>query len=295
MEHTDQGRKTKILNDIQNISSHLTAYLLHLRPPNPPAKSVDRLPCSLTPLYGADGGDDATVVTSNTTRSDTSWSLISSRATCATSQCHSAAASRPPLPHTNYYDVLGYSTDKDDDSYNASSICVNSGASDNFGNVTTPGTNRHMVPTGVTMASATSDCKTSVGKDAFALPLPPLSLDFHVFKRDEVQRPLLSVGKVCDAGCSVLFTGGHCYFFKDRRLLLKGACDFSTGLYLLPRVPCTPKLTYGLNLSRPYHTRAHDAYTIPKLMSYLHGCAGYPVTSTWIQAILHGMARPHYL
>jgi hypothetical protein len=187
----------------------------------------------------------------------------------------------------NYYDVLS-NTEADDDEFTSSSIAVDSGASDNFGDVTTSGTHRQGTPHGITMAAATGDCKTSIGTDKFDLPLPKDSLDYHVFARGDVQRPLLSVGKVCDAGCHVIFSAGHCYFIKDKQLLLRGARDRRTGLYLLPQFPRTPKVTYGLNFSHPYRQRAHDGYTIPKLMSYLHGCAGYPTTSTWIQAINRG-------
>ena len=135
------------------------------------------------------------------------------------------------------------------------------------------------------MASATGDCKTSIAADSFAPPLPAPSLDFHVFKQGEVQRPLLLVGEVCNSGCGVLFTQGHCHFFKDQGLLLWGARNPRTGLHSLPRRPCTPKITFGYNLSQPYCSRAHDACTIPKLMSYPHGCAGCPTTSSWIEAI----------
>ena len=181
-------------------------------------------------------------------------------------------------------------SDEDDEPpvFDSTSIAVDSGASDNFGDITTHGTARRPTENRIVMAGATGDCKTSIARDTFDLPLPAESLDFHVFEQGDVQRPLLSVGKVCDAGCSVFFTQGHCYFLKDRRVLLKGGRDPRTGLYLLPRFPRTPKVQYGFNLSQPYHHRAYDGYTIPKLMSYLHGCAGFPTTSTWIKAIRHG-------
>jgi hypothetical protein len=224
--------------------------------------------------------DDATVITSNTSWSRTTDSSCSSSRSSDTIPCLRTE-------FTNYYDVL--MDDDDEDTYDSSSIAVDSGASANFGDVTTTGTSRKLTDHGtVTMAAATGDCRTSIGHDSFDLPLPPESLEYHVFKKGDVQRPLLSVGKVCDAGCSVLFTDGHVYFFKDRRVLLKGARCPYTGLYLLPRRPRTPKITYGYNLSQPYHTRAHDAYTVPKLLRYLHGCAGFPVTSTWIQAVRRG-------
>ena len=180
---------------------------------------------------------------------------------------------------SNYYDVLQSPTDD-------TCIAVDSGASDNFGNEDTHGTGRHLSPTGgVVMAAATGDCKTSIGTDSFALPLPKSALDYHVFKNGELQRPLLSVGKACDSGCSVHFDAGKCYFLKDQQLLLTGYRDRRTGLYLLPP---TPPVAQALTLTAPYRRRSTDTYTLPSLLRYLHGCAGFPVVSTWIQAIQRG-------
>lgn len=298
-----------------------------------------------------DVDDDATVITSNTTRSKGSDSIstlsdslsdsISSTEVLARTrkstvsnawtlvqpirgtpkpenavlgfsrEAHRAAIppSNPRAPpttswtratHANYYDALTTS-DEDSDAdeeavYDSTSIVVDSGASDHFGTIHTPGTNPRPTMQPVTMVAATGDRNTSIGLDTFNLPLPPESLDFHVFKPGDLQRDLLSVGKACDSGLQVLFTAGHCYFFKDRELLLQGARHPTLGLYLLPRqVRKTPNPKHlqfralGFSgLSIPYHQRPHDGFTIPKMLSYLHACAGYPVTSTWIQAIRRG-------
>ena len=132
-----------------------------------------------------------------------------------------------PVRAPNYYQPLLQSI-------NDKSIAIDSGASDGFGDTDTPGT--HRVPTqyGVTMASATGDSKTSIATDVFDLPLPAAALPYHVFKKGDVQRPLLSVGKVCDAGCDVTFHQTHCDINKDGERLLKGYRDPRTGLYLLP-------------------------------------------------------------
>ena len=171
--------------------------------------------------------DDATVLTSNV-----SWS--SSGDSLSSLSTKSQAEPRRVDHHAltgNYYEALADNEDDTDATYDNTNIAVDSGASDHFGDVTTKGTNRRPAIAPVTMASATGDCRTSIATDTFDLPLPTESLDFHVFNRGDVQRPLLSVGKICDNGCSVLFTAGHCYFLKDRRLLLEGNRDPHTGLY----------------------------------------------------------------
>ena len=126
---------------------------------------------------------------------------------------------------SNYYAPLTF-TD--------SSIAVDSGASDGFGNVDTPGTDRRSTKYGITMASATGHIRSSVGTDKFDLPLPEQCLDYHVFKRGDIQRPLLSVGKACDAGCTVLFDQHKCTFTRTGKTLLNGFRDTHTGLYLIP-------------------------------------------------------------
>ena len=167
------------------------------------------------------------------------------------------------------------------------------------------------------MASATGDCKTSIATDKFDLPLPPDCLDFHVFKRGEVQRPLLSVGKACDAGCHVHFNKFGCEFAKEGKTLLTGYRDKRTGLYLLPNrakttddigphpIPATANhmtvakddialgyssqcVRHGFHRSRHCALSAYDDTSIPQLIRYLHACAGFPVTDTWTAAIDQG-------
>ena len=245
-----------------------------------------------------------TMGTSNTTDAISSLRSIHSDSTWSTTASvpSSPSAMPPPLRtrqaafHTNYYDVLATDDDEDEEIYDSTSIVVDSGASDHFGTTSTQGTNPRDTNMPITMIAATGDRRSSLGLDSFDLPLPKESLDFHVFKPTELQRDLLSVGKVCDSGLQVLFTAGHCYFYKGRQLLLQGARDPHTGLYLLPRKLLTHSrriqygsLAHGLNTSAtPYHQRPHDGFTIPTMLSYLHACAGYPVTSTWIQAIRRG-------
>ena len=170
-------------------------------------------------------------------------------------------------------------------------IAVDSGASDGFGDEDTNGTNRQPTEQGIIMASATGDCKTSIATDEFDLPLPKKCLEYHVFKRGDVQRPLLSVGKVCDAGCNVHFHGSHVNFNDNDNgnLLLRGYRDPRTGLYLLPRNPTLPRTSTNAPHDTPaIACNAYEKQTIPQLMRYLHACAGFPTTDTWIHAINRG-------
>ena len=342
-----------------------------------PASHSDSDTSNTTIVPHDTGDDDITVVTNNCSHcsndadswttvpsqwsDDSDWTLVSNgKGTNRTA--HALQALTPPIPTANPYDVL---------SFDDNSIAIDSGASDGFGDEDTPGTNRQPTKYGITMASATGDCKVSIATDAFDLPLPPAALDFHVFKRGDIQRPLLSVGKACDTGCDVHFYKTHCNFNKNGTTLLTGYRDRHSGLYLLPSSPSTKddsnlgvsprtqclqtsvrddfSIRYTENhtlqsnptgkrekkqnsktgthesnfqANRPItsqyptastnqivvkhqspkylentkeksshnHTglNAYALQTIPQLMRYLHGCAGFPTTTTWCQAINRG-------
>ena len=118
--------------------------------------------------------------------------------------------------------------------FDKTNTVVDSGAGDGFGNEDTPGTDRQPVAQETIVFGSTGNCKESIAKDEFYSPLPADGLDFHVCKRGEVQRPLLPIGRVCNAGCKVHFDKDRCVFTKDNRPLLTGCCDSRTRLCLLP-------------------------------------------------------------
>ena len=133
------------------------------------------------------------------------------------------------------------------------------------------------------MASATGEERQSIATDAFNLPLDPKCLDYHVFPRGDVQRPLFSVGKACDAGYRITFDDHKCTFNRDGKVHLTGYRDQPSGLYLLP------KHGHDQQHQHPkFALNAHAEDTIPQLIQYLHACAGFPVAETWIKAISQG-------
>ena len=235
---------------------------------------------SWTPPLDTDAADDDTVVTSNVSTcastasisSADSWTTVGSP---SSAPIMGAQAINKPTSignKSNYYQALSF---QDDD------IAVDSGASDHFGDEATPGLGRRTTPMSITMASATGEHRHSIAKDTFDLPLDKDCLDYHVFQRGDIQRPLFSVGKACDAGYKVTFDDHKCVFTRDNMVHLTGYRDPSSGLYLLPKHEHTqqhPKT--ALN--------AYTEDTIPQLMRYLHACAGFPARDTWIKAISQG-------
>jgi hypothetical protein len=175
--------------------------------------------------------DDATVITSNTSCAST-WTASDSTVTSIASDLTTPRQGLSAIPCAELTDNFYHALALDD-----KSIAVDSGVSDGFGDEDTPGTDRLDTDYGVTMAGATGDCRTSIATDKFDLPLPPESLNYHVFRRGDLQRPLLSVGKACDAGCRVEFDKDRCQFVKAGQTLLTGYRDRRTGLYLLPTTP----------------------------------------------------------
>ena len=167
-------------------------------------------------------------------------------------------------------------------------IAIDSGASDNFGRRSTPGTDRYYSDVGATMVSATGHTKKSVAMDKFDLPLPPDSLDYHVYEDTDIQRPLLSVGKVCDTGCEVLFQREHCLISKGGHVILEGRRDKHTGLYLLPNSTTTHRKSNNNNEMSKLALNTFQDQNIPQLMQFLHACAGFPPKATWIKAINRG-------
>ena len=84
-------------------------------------------------------------------------------------------------------------------------IAVDSGASEGFAGEETHGINRRLGNAGVIMASATGHLQAAIGKDNCDSPLPSSATEFHALPKGTIKRPLLSVGKSCDARLDVWF------------------------------------------------------------------------------------------
>ena len=174
--------------------------------------------------------DDVTVVTSNTAPRTTPvtappWVTVGRP---RTNPPQSSIALASPVVAANYYAPLSFDHD---------AIVVDSGASEGFGGAETYGINRRPVTRSVIMASATGHQETSIAKDEFDVALPAAAKEYHVLPKGTIKRPLLSVGKACDAGLDVWFAKGgkHAHFYNDGTYLLTANRDPATQLYLLPQ------------------------------------------------------------
>jgi hypothetical protein len=110
----------------------------------------------------------------------------------------------------------------------------------------------------------------------------------HLFP-DLTSSLLLSIGQLCDAGCTALFKHTTITIHSTMTVLATGhrapKCLWSNKLFTrsAPLItPLTPILTMT-RLQAHLSTLAHQ--TASNCIAFLHAAVGYPVPSTWLSAI----------
>jgi hypothetical protein len=110
--------------------------------------------------------------------------------------------------------------------------------------------------------------------------LPPQARQVHILP-GLVHNSLISVGKLCDNGCSVTFTQDQVTVSKNGKHVMYGSRDPKSRLW-------------RVNLKQKFETKhvqcnhAHDNNNQKELITYLHAACFSPVKSTWITAIKKG-------
>jgi hypothetical protein len=110
--------------------------------------------------------------------------------------------------------------------------------------------------------------------------LPPQARQAHILP-GLVHNSLISVGQLCDKGCSVTFTQEQVTVSNNGKCVMYGSRDPKSRLW---RVDL--KKIFETNQVWCYH--AHDNNNQKYLIYYLHAACFSPVKSTWITAIEHG-------
>jgi hypothetical protein len=98
------------------------------------------------------------------------------------------------------------------------------------------------------------------------------------------QYSLVSVGQMCDSGCSVTFTAADVTVKNGKSTILTGLQDQDSGLWRVPLEPNVP-----MEIGREHS--AHNVYeqkSIQATITYLHACCFSPVTDTWLKDIQNG-------
>jgi hypothetical protein len=96
-----------------------------------------------------------------------------------------------------------------------------------------------------------------------------------------VHNSLISVGKLCDNGCSVTFTQDQFMVSKDKKCIMHGSRDPKSRLWRVDLKQKFEKQEVQCN-------DAHDNNNQKDLINYLHAACFSPVKSTWITAIKNG-------
>ena len=160
---------------------------------------------------------------------------------------------------------------------------IDSGATDHFMPATYRGTNHTPVQQGIRVGCANGSYMQAVATDALALPqLPRQARACHKF--NDIRIPLISVPKLCEAGCTVDFQHDTVTITnKQGAPLVTGRRDPYRNLYMIDIPTGTPSPPIANVMAS-----AGNAYTIrpmKKVMQYLHATAGFPPLKIFIAAI----------
>jgi hypothetical protein len=113
--------------------------------------------------------------------------------------------------------------------------------------------------------------------------LPHASRQAHILP-GLAQNSLLSVGKICDSGCSVTFTASNVTVTNGESTILTGLWEKESSPWRAPLEPDPP-----MNVGQEHS--AHNVYeqkSIQDTITYLHVCCFRPVKDTWIKSIQNG-------
>jgi hypothetical protein len=185
---------------------------------------------------------------------------------------------------------------------------ADTGATAHFGNLDTPCHHKAPTPFGITALLPNNARMQATHTGLLPLyQLPKTARTTNLFTN--MREPLLSIGVLCDHGCTATFRARDVVVTKDDQHILTGHREPSTGLWKIPlplsseppphspaplpaalarvnQVATPPQYDYPIA-----HLQMNSAYHQPNntaLVRFLHAAAGSPVPSTWIRAIQAG-------
>jgi hypothetical protein len=180
---------------------------------------------------------------------------------------------------SNYYNLLA-----EDDDY----AILDSGASDNYGKETAPSekkTAKHdqisvTVPNGATMKSS--------HLTVFPIPnLPTKAKEGYIIPG--LNKNLISVTKLCDHGCKVLFSSNECIVMHNNVEVIRGERSKSNGLWYIPltKVHGAHNITIVDDTKANLHegNSAFHTSTMAETITFLHQCLFSPTIDTLCKAI----------
>ena len=120
------------------------------------------------------------------------------------------------------------------------------------------------------------DGSSLIATQKATLPFPQVPTEARdAFIVKNMQKNLLSIGKLCDAGCTAIFKNEHVKILRNEKVILEGTRNPQNGLWEVPLQAETCNMTY---MSR--NTR--------DMIRFMHAALGSPAISTLNKAIKLG-------
>jgi hypothetical protein len=158
---------------------------------------------------------------------------------------------------------------------------LDSGCTSNFLSATAPCSDKQSVhlPLNVNMPNGTMIQSSHTCK-LLLTDLPPQERQAHILP-GLGHNSLISVGKLCDNGCSVTFTQEQVTVSRNGKCVMYGSRDPKSRLWQVD-------LKKRFETQQVQCNHAHDNSNQKYLTNYLHTACFSLVKSTWIRAITNG-------
>lgn len=178
---------------------------------------------------------------------------------------------------------------------------ADSGASDHFFIVEAEVNNIRPTTSPISITQPDGTVSKSTHMCDIDLPsLPPAACKNGHIVPEFSKASLISIRRIVDAGCQVLFTMHEVRVLHHGRCVLTGKRHPATGLWLLPlsKKPMQPSFDIITPTAQPITAAAHNAYTMPtkqQALKYIHQCLFSPPIPTLLRAIENNQLKsfPH--
>ena len=121
------------------------------------------------------------------------------------------------------------------------------------------------------------------------LPLPKTAKQGYVIPGMK-NHSLISVTKLCDAGCKVVFSHDECNIVHNDTIVMQGHKNKQNVLWYIPikqTIAHTPFHIYNDNIQPDHHTSnsIYHTTTLAETTQYIHQCLFSPTVETFCKAI----------
>ena len=110
-----------------------------------------------------------------------------------------------------------------------------------------------------------------------------------------LNKTLISVSKLCAAGCNVLFNDHTCVVTHKGKVVWEGTKNVRNGLWYVPLNGDKKQYSYCIENDLPYAGGIHQSTSLEETIKFLHQCLFSPMVDTLCKAIDNGqlVGFPH--